>query len=407
MSMVESMQRAQAAPRLSKEDAAQLEQTWRDPPGILGWFSAINHKTISLRFMITTFVFFILGGLLALAIRLQLAGPDGKLIGADLYNQMFTMHGSTMMFLFAVPVMQAVATYLVPLMIGARSVAFPRMNAFAYWIFTLGGIMLFLAFFLNVGPDAGWFAYVPLSSLQYSPTKRVDIWAQMITFTELAGLMEAIVLITTILKMRAPGMTLNRMPLFVWAILATSFMVLFSMPAVMLASTALITDRLVNTHFYDPAAGGDALLWQHLFWFFGHPEVYMIFIPPLGMMSSIIATFARRPIVGYPAMVLAVVATAFLAFGLWVHHMFATNLPELGKTFFTAASLMIAIPTAIQIFCWIATLWTGRLNLRTPLLFVLAFFFILVAGGLTGLMLASVSLDTQLHDSFFVVAHLH
>jgi cytochrome c oxidase subunit 1 len=407
MSMVDSMQRAHAAPRLSKEDAARLEQTWRDPPGILGWFSAINHKTISLRFMITTFVFFILGGLLALAIRLQLAGPDGKLIGADLYNQMFTMHGSTMMFLFAVPVMQAVATYLVPLMIGARSVAFPRMNAFAYWIFTLGGIMLFLAFFLNVGPDAGWFAYVPLSSLQYSPTKRVDIWAQMITFTELAGLMEAIVLITTILKMRAPGMTLNRMPLFVWAILATSFMVLFSMPAVMLASTALITDRLVNTHFYDPAAGGDALLWQHLFWFFGHPEVYMIFIPPLGMMSSIIATFARRPIVGYPAMVLAVVATAFLAFGLWVHHMFATNLPELGKTFFTAASLMIAIPTAIQIFCWIATLWTGRLNLRTPLLFVLAFFFILVAGGLTGLMLASVSLDTQLHDSFFVVAHLH
>jgi cytochrome c oxidase subunit I+III len=205
MSMVESMQRPDTAPRLSKEDAARLEQTWRDPPGILGWFSAINHKTISLRFMITTFVFFILGGLLALAIRLQLAGPDGKLIGADLYNQMFTMHGSTMMFLFAVPVMQAVATYLVPLMIGARSVAFPRMNAFAYWIFTLGGIMLFIAFFLNVGPDAGWFAYVPLSSLQYSPTKRVDIWAQMITFTELAGLMEAIVLITTILKMRAPS----------------------------------------------------------------------------------------------------------------------------------------------------------------------------------------------------------
>jgi cytochrome c oxidase subunit I+III len=395
------------APRLDAKDAAMLEQTWRDPPGLIGWFSAINHKTMSLRFMITTFVFFVLGGLLALAIRLQLAGPDGKIVGADLYSQLFTMHGSTMMFLFAVPVMQAVATYLVPLMIGARSVAFPRMNAFAYWIFTLGGIMLFVAFFLNVGPDAGWFAYVPLSSLQYSPTKRVDIWAQMITFTEMAGLMEAIVLITTILKMRAPGMTLNRMPLFVWAILATSFMVLFSMPAVMLGSTALITDRLVNTQFFNPLKGGDALLWQHLFWFFGHPEVYMIFIPPLGFISSIVATFARRPIVGYPAMVLSVVATAFLAFGLWVHHMFATNLPELGKTFFTAASLMIAIPTALQIFCWIATLWTGRLNLRTPMLFVLAFFVILVAGGLTGLMLASVSLDTQLHDSHFVVAHLH
>jgi cytochrome c oxidase subunit I+III len=387
--------------------AQTLERTWSDPPGFIGWFAAVNHKTIARRFMVTTFIFFLLGGLLALAIRLQLAQPNGKLLGPDLYNQVFTMHGSTMMFLFAVPVMQAVAVYLVPLMIGARSVAFPRMNAFAFWIFTMGGVMLYIAFFLDIGPDAGWFAYVPLSGPQYSPGKRVDFWAQMITFTELSALMEAIVLITTILKMRAPGMTLNRMPLFVWTMLVTSFMVLFAMPAVMLASTALITDRLVGTHFYNPGEGGDALLWQHLFWFFGHPEVYLIFIPPLGFMSSIIATFSRRPVVGYAAMVLALIATAFLAFGLWVHHMFATNLPELGKTFFTAASLMIAIPTAVQIFCWIATLWTGRINFKTPLLFVLAFFVILLLGGLTGLMLASVSLDYQLHDSFFVVAHLH
>jgi cytochrome c oxidase subunit 1 len=392
---------------LPPADAHTLEQTWSDPPGLVGWFSAINHKTIAKRFMVTNFVFFVLGGLLALAIRLQLALPNGKVLGPDLYNQVFTMHGSTMMFLFAVPVMQAVATYLVPLMIGARSVAFPRMNAFAYWIFTLGGIMLYLAFFLDIGPDAGWFAYVPLAGPAYSPGKRVDFWAQMITFTELSGLMEAIVLITTIFKMRAPGMTLNRMPLFVWTMLVTSFMVLFAMPAVMLASTALITDRLVDTQFYNPAKGGDALLWQHLFWFFGHPEVYMIFIPPLGFMSSIIATFSRRPVVGYSAMVLALIATAFLAFGLWVHHMFATNLPELGKTFFTAASLIIAIPTSVQIFCWIATLGTGRIDFKTPLLFVLAFFVILLIGGLTGLMLASVPLDYQLHDSFFVVAHLH
>jgi cytochrome c oxidase subunit I+III len=396
-----------SGPGLPPGAAHMLEQTWSDPPGFLGWFAAINHKTIAKRFMVTTFVFFLLGGLLALAIRLQLAQPNLKLLSADLYNQVFTMHGSTMMFLFAVPVMQAVAIYLVPLMIGARSVAFPRMNAFAWWIFTMGGIMLYAAFFVNAGPDAGWFAYVPLAGPQYSPGKRVDFWAQMITFTELSSLMEAIVLITTILKMRAPGMTLNRMPLFVWTILVTNFMVLFAMPAVMLASTALITDRLVGTHFYNPGEGGDALLWQHLFWFFGHPEVYLIFIPPLGFMSSIIATFSRRPVVGYPAMVLALIATAFLAFGLWVHHMFATNLPELGKTFFTAASLMIAIPTSVQIFCWIATLWTGRINFKTPLLFVLAFFVILLLGGLTGLMLASVSLDYQLHDSFFVVAHLH
>jgi cytochrome c oxidase subunit 1 len=392
---------------MTDRDAALLEATWRDPPGFFGWFCAINHKTIAKRFMITTFVFFVLAGLLALAMRLQLAQPNGRVVGPDQYDQMFTMHGSTMMFLFAVPVMQAVAMYLVPLMIGARSVAFPRMNAFAWWIFTMGGIMLYVAYFLNIGPDAGWFAYVPLSGPQYSPGKRVDVWAQMITFTELAALMEAIILICTILKMRAPGMTLNRMPLFVWTMLATSVMVLFAMPAVMLASTALICDRLVGTHFYNPGEGGDALLWQHLFWFFGHPEVYLIFIPPLGFMSSIIATFARRPVVGYPAMVLALIGTAFLAFGLWVHHMFATNLPELGKTFFTAASLMIAIPTAVQIFCWIATLGSGKINFKTPLLFVLAFFVILLAGGLTGLMLASVSLDVQLHDTFFVVAHLH
>lgn len=387
--------------------AAVLERIWSDPPGLIGWLSAVNHKSIARRFIITTFCFFIAGGILAALMRLQLMRPESTLIGSDFYNQLFSMHGTTMMFLFAVPVMQAVAVYITPLMIGSRSVAFPRMNAFAYWIFLFGGLMIYGAFILNVGPDAGWFGYVPLSGPEYSPGKRIDFWAQMITFTEVSALLEAIVLITTIFKLRAPGMALNRMPLFVWAMLVTSFMVLFAMPAVMLASTALITDRLVGTHFYNPAEGGDAVLWQHLFWFFGHPEVYLIFIPPLGFISSIIATFARRPIYGYPAMVLALVATAFLAFGLWVHHMFAANLPELGKSFFTAASILIAIPTAIQIFCWIATLWKGRLNFRTPLLFVLAFFVILLLGGLTGIMLASVSLDLQVHDTYFVVAHLH
>jgi len=388
--------------------AAQLlDETWRDPPGLLGWFCAINHKTIARRFIVTTLVFFALGGLLAAAMRMQLARPENDLMGPDLYNQVFTMHGTTMMFLFAVPVMQAVAMYLVPLMIGARSVAFPRMNAYSYWIFLFGGLMLYAAFLTNTGPDAGWFAYVPLSGPDYAPGKRVDFWAQMITFTEMSALVEAIVLITTVFKMRAPGMTLNRVPLFVWAMLVVAFMILFAMPAVMLASTALIMDRLVGTHFYNPGEGGDALLWQHLFWFFGHPEVYLIFIPGLGFLSSIIPTFARRPIFGYSAMVLALIATAFLAFGLWVHHMFATNVPELGKSFFTAASMLIAIPSAIQIFCWLATLWTGRLDMKVPLLYALSFFVILVLGGLTGLMLASVPLDLQVHDTYFVVAHLH
>jgi cytochrome c oxidase subunit I+III len=381
----------------------RLEQTWRDP----GFFSAINHKTIALRYLVTTFSFFVAAGILAALMRMQLARPDNDFIGPDLYNQLFSMHGTVMMFLFAVPVMQAMGLYLVPLMVGARSIAFPRMNAFSYWVFVSGGLMIFAAFLLDIGPDTGWFSYVPLAGPEHSPGKRVDFWAQLITFTELAALLVAIETIATAFKMRAPGMTLARMPLFVWAMIVTSFMVLFAMPAVMMGSTALILDRLVGTHFYNPAEGGDAVLWQHLFWFFGHPEVYLIFIPALGFMSSIIPTFARRPIFGYPAMVLALIATAFLGFGLWVHHMFAAHLPELGKSFFTAASMLIAIPTAIQIFCWIATLWTGRLDFKTPLLFVLAFFFILVAGGLTGIMVAAVPLDLQLHDTYFVVAHLH
>ncbi|MDQ0624804.1 MULTISPECIES: cytochrome c oxidase subunit I [Paraburkholderia] len=394
-------------PAAGPQIAEALARTWSDPPGWLGRLSAINHKTVARRFVITTFVFFVLAGLLALAMRLQLARPGNRLVGPELYNQLFTIHGTTMMFLFAVPVMQAVAGWLVPLMIGARSVAFPRMNAYAYWVFLFGGATLYVAFLLGAGPDAGWFSYVPLAGPDYSTGKGVDIWAQMITFTELSGLLEAVVLITTIFKMRAPGMSLNRMPLFVWATLITQFMVLFAMPAVMLSSTALILDRLVGTHFYNAARGGDVLLWQHLFWFFGHPEVYLIFIPPLGFLSSIIPTFARRPIFGYPAMVLALITTAFLAFGLWVHHMFATSIPALGKSFFTAASLMIAIPSGVQIFCWIATLWTGRVNLKTPLWFALGFFFILVLGGMTGVMLGSVSLDLQVHDTYFVVAHLH
>jgi cytochrome c oxidase subunit I+III len=394
-------------PDAPPDTRALLADTWRDPPGVIGWLSAINHKTIAQRFIVTTFAFFLLAGLLALAMRTQLARPNNHLVGPDFYDQLFTMHGTTMMFLFAVPVMQAVAGYLIPLMIGARSVAFPRMNAYAYWVFLFGGLTLYIAFAIGAGPRSGWFSYVPLAGPDYATGKGSDIWAQMITFTELSALLEAIVLITTILKMRAPGMSLNRLPLFAWATLVTQFMVLFAMPAIMLASTALILDRLVSTQFYNPSLGGDVLLWQHLFWFFGHPEVYLIFIPALGFMSAIIETFARRPVVGYPAMVLALIATAFLAFGLWVHHMFATTVPELGKSFFTAASVLIAVPSGIQIYCWLATLLTGKLRLRVPLLFVLAFFFVLVLGGMTGIMLGSVALDLQVHDTYFVVAHLH
>ena len=285
-----------------------------------------------------------MGGVLAALMRLQLSRPDNTVLGPDLYNQIFTTHGTTMMFLFAVPVMQGLGIYFVPLMVGARSIAFPRLVAFSYWMLLFGGIFLYVSFLLSAGPDVGWFSYPPLAESLYTPSKRADVWAQLITFTEVGSLAVAVSLITTTLKLRAPGMTLNRMPIFVWAQVVTSFMVLFAMPAVMLASTALILDRLVGTHFFDVEHAGDALLWQHLFWFFGHPEVYIIFIPGTGIVSTIITTFSQRRMFGYLAVVLSLVSTAFMGFGLWVHHMFATGLPQLGESFFTAASIIIADP---------------------------------------------------------------
>jgi cytochrome c oxidase subunit I len=385
----------------------QLAIVWRTPRGILGALATVDHKIIGRRYILTAMLFLALGGVLALLMRLQLAGPENRVIGPDLYDQVFTMHGANMMFLFAVPVMEAVAVYIVPLMIGTRNIAFPRLNAFSYWIYLAGGILLWAAFALDMAPDIGWFAYVPLSGPQYGAGKRADIWAQMITFTELSALAVAVELVVTVLKQRAPGMSLDRIPLFVWSMLVTSFLIILAMPAIMVASSSLILDRLVGTHFFNPAEGGDVLLWQHLFWFFGHPEVYIIFLPAVGMVSTIIITFTRRPIFGYLALVLALLSTGVLAFGLWVHHMFATGLPRLGESFFTASSMSIAIPAGIQIFCWLASLWLGRPVYKTPLLFVLAFLVTFVIGGLTGVMVASVPLDTQVHDTYFVVAHFH
>jgi cytochrome c oxidase subunit I+III len=386
---------------------AELERIWRTAPGFVSALATVDHKIIGRRYIATAFVFLALGGVLALLMRLQLSGPENRYIDPDHYDQIFTMHGANMMFLFAVPVMEAVAVYLVPLMIGTRNIAFPRLNAFSYWMYLFGGLMLWTAFLLDMGPDVGWFAYVPLSGPQYGIGKRADIWAQMITFTEVSALAVAVEIVVTVLKQRAPGMSLDRIPLFVWAILVTSFLIILAMPAIMVASTALILDRLVGTHFFNPAEGGDVLLWQHLFWFFGHPEVYIIFLPAVGMVSTIVGTFSRRPVFGYLTLVLALVATGILAFGLWVHHMFATGLPRLGESFFTASTMSIAIPAGIQIFCWIATLWLGRPVFRTPLLFVLAFFFTFIIGGMSGVMVASVPLDTQVHDTYFVVAHFH
>lgn len=390
-----------------EREQAELERAWSDPPGFYGWLTTTNHKRIGLRTIVTALVFFALAGVLAALIRIQLARPESRFLTPDLYNQFFTTHGTTMMFLFAVPIMQGLGLYLVPLMIGARNVAFPRLNAYGYYAYLIGGVFLYVSLFLNTGPDAGWFSYVTLSGPQYSAGKRVDVWAQTVTFTEIAALVAAIEIIATVFTLRAPGMTLNRMPIFVWAQLVTSFMVIFAMPAVALASLFLALDRLIATHFFNPSEGGDVLLWQHIFWFFGHPEVYIIFIPGLGIMSTLVPVFSRRREFGNTALVLSMVATGFIGFGLWVHHMFATGLPQLGNNFFSAASMIISIPTGVQIFCWTATMWLGRVRFTTPMLYALGFFSIFVIGGLTGVMTASVPLDWQVHDTFFVVAHLH
>jgi cytochrome c oxidase subunit I+III len=371
------------------------------------WICATDSASIGLRTIVTAIVFLFLGGSLALLMRLQLAQPDGRLIGPDLYNQVFSTHGTTMMFLFGVPVMQGLGLYFVPLMVGAKDLAFPRLAAFSYWLYLFGGALLFVSLLTNTGPDAGWFSYAPLSGPEYSPGKRVDVWAQMITFTELSSLGFAVTVVITVLKHRAPGMSLDRLPMFVWAELVTGFMIIFAMPAIMMASTMLALDRLVGTQFFNPAEGGDALLWQHMFWFFGHPEVYIIFLPAAGMVSEGVVIAARRPLFGYTAVVLANVATAILGFGLWVHHMFVTGLPQLGGSFFTAASILIAVPTGIQFFCWIATIWGSRPKLEAQFLFIVAFVLTFLIGGLTGVMVAAVPFNIQAHDTFFVVSHLH
>jgi cytochrome c oxidase subunit I+III len=388
--------------------AARLHRTWGNPGGFFGWFKTVDHKAIGRRFFVTSFIFFLVGGILASLMRLQLARPENRFLGPDQYNQIFTVHGSTMIFLFAVPMMfQAFSIYLVPLMVGARNIAFPRLVAFSYYILTAGGIFFLLGLALNIGGDAGWFGYPPLSGPAFSPGKRVDFWAQMITFTELSALTTAVPIIVTILRHRAPGMTLNRMPIFCWSALTIAFMIVFAMPAVMVSSSMLLMDRLVATHFFNPAEGGDVLLYQHLFWFFGHPDVYIIFLPGTSITSTLVANFSRRKDFGYEVLVVSTVATGFLGFSVWVHHMFATGLPQISTSFFTAASLMIVIPTATQFFCWTATLWHGKLWFRVPILFIFGFFFIFLIGGMSGVTLASVPLDWQVHDSFYVVAHFH
>ncbi|WP_339614819.1 cytochrome c oxidase subunit I [uncultured Gilvimarinus sp.] len=393
-------------PQAAEDFHHQFDKVWGNPRGLLA-LTIVNHTTIGLRFLITGGVFFLIGGLLAMLIRTQLALPGHDLLTPEIYNQVFTMHGTIMMFLFAVPVMEGFAIYLIPKMIGARDLVFPRLSAFGYWCYLFGGIILTSSLVMEIAPAAGWFMYTPLSSAVYAPGPGSDFWLLGITFVEISAVSAGIELVVSIMRTRTQGMGLQHMPLFVWYILAMALMIVFGFPPLILGSILLELERAAGMPFFDVARGGDPILWQHLFWLFGHPEVYILFLPAAGMISTILPVFCQRPIAGYRWVVLSIITTGFISFGLWVHHMFTVGIPHLAQAFFSAASMMVAIPTAIQVFAWIATLWNGRPVYEPPMLWALGFLFIFVAGGLTGVMLALVPFDWQVHDTHFVVAHFH
>jgi len=389
------------------ESTEQLNRIWETRPGLFGVLGTVDHKTIGKRYLITAFVFFLLGGLAASVMRWQLSRPEMHLLSPEAYNQLFTMHGVTMIFLFASPILSGFSNYLWPLMIGARDMAFPRVNALSYWTFVMSGIFIYSSVLIGQAPDGGWFAYVPMTELAYSPGLNMDFYALGMIFLSISTTIGAINFVVTFFKLRAPGMSLNRVPVILWGTLSASVMIVFAAPALTAACILLFFDRHFGMHFFDAASGGQPLLWQHLFWMFGHPWVYIVVLPAIGLASDMIPTFARRPLVGYTFVVLSTITTAILGFGVWVHHMFATGLPQMAMTFFSAASMMIAIPSGVSIFAWIATLWHGRPRFRTPLLFLGGFIILFVIGGINGVMTAPVPFDWQLTDSYFIVAHIH
>jgi cytochrome c oxidase subunit I+III len=384
----------------------QLAAIWATGPG-LQRLAAVNHSVIGVRFMATAFIFFAIGGVLGMLTRVQLATPMAAFMAPETYNQVFTMHGSVMLFLFAIPMIEGVAVYLTPKILGARDFAFPRLTAYGYWCYLFGGMILTGALLAGVAPDGGWFMYTPLSSNVYTPGINADVWLLGVTFVEISALTLAVEIVVSILKMRAPGMSLDQMPIFGWYMLITALMMVGAFPPLILGSILLEVERAFHLPFFDPTRGGDPLLWQHLFWLFGHPDVYIIFLPMAGALSTIIPVMAGRPLVGYRAIIVAIIALAFVSFGIWVHHMFTVGIPHLALAFFSTSSAIVAVPTGVQIFAWLATLAHGRPRWNVPMLYVFGFFFIFVMGGLTGVMLAMVPFDWQAHNSYFVVAHMH
>jgi cytochrome c oxidase subunit I+III len=388
-------------------ELGRLSAAWAWPKG---WrvISEVNNNLIGPLFLATALLFLTLAALLGVLMRAQLAMPGLTIIDAATYNQVFTMHGTVMMFLFAVPAVEAVGITLLPAMLGARELPMPRLGAFAFWMYLIGGLAFFSSLFFGVAPDGGWFMYPPLTSKDHSPGINTDMYLLGIGFIEISAIAGAIELIVGILRCRAPGMTLGRMPVFAWAMLVFAGMVVFAFPAVIVASTMLELERAFGWPFFLPERGGDPLLWQHLFWFFGHPHVYIIFLPAAGMVSMIVPAMAGTALIGHGLVVTALVGTAFLSFGLWVHHMYATGIPGLSLAYFAAAGFAVSIPSGVQVFAWIATFADGKgVRIATPTLFVFGFLFIFVLGGLTGVMVSVTPFDWQAHDTYFIVAHLH
>ena len=391
----------------SQLSRARLAEIWETPADLRGILSSVDHKTIGKRYLVTAFVFFILGGLEAVVMRAQLVHGDMHLLTPEAYNQLFTMHGVTMIFLFASPVLSGFSNYLWPLMIGSRDMAFPRVNALSYWTFLLAGIFLYSSFLVGQAPDGGWFGYAPMTQRAYSPGLNIDFYALGLIYLGISTTVGAVNFIATFFTLRAPGMSLDRVPVILWGTLTVSFLIVFFIPALTVASTFLYLDRNVGTHFFDAANGGHPLLWQHLFWIFGHPWVYIVVLPAMGLASDIIPTFCRRPLAGYTFVALATIATGIVGSGVWLHHMFATGLPPLAMSFFSGASMTIAIPSGVSVAAWLATIWYGRPVFKVPFLFMTGFIILFVIGGVNGVMTAPVPFDWQLTDTYFVVAHLH
>jgi cytochrome c oxidase subunit 1/cytochrome c oxidase subunit I+III len=396
---------AEAGPH--SELAEKLHRMWKSAPGLRGFFTTVDHKEIGIRYIVTAFVFLALGGLEAVVMRLQLAGPNEHLLTPEQYDQMFSTHGMTMIFLYASPILSGFSNYLWPLLLGARDMGLPRLNAFSYWVYLAAGLFLYAGFIIGFGPNDGWFNYVPYAARPFNGGPNMDIYALGMILLGVSTTAGAINFVVTFLRMRCPGMSINRVPILIWGTLTASAANIFAVPSVSLAFFLLWMDRNWGTHFFDVNAGGQPLLWQHLFWMFGHPWVYAIVLPAMGMVSDGLPVFCRRPLVGYTAVALATVATMVLGFGVWVHHMFAAGLPNIALSFFSAASLIIAVPSAVAVFAWIATIWGGRPVFTTAFMFFAGFVVLFVIGGVSGFMTGAVPVDWQLTDTYFVVAHIH